>query len=103
MPQQCEGLSRLSASGSVSCSWELYRTSFLEGVLGENAECAVVQRFALQNFRPCLYRKYLYNPRAIEQLFNGEKIATLGLESFPAYKWPNGQEIVYGLFTGRKG
>jgi ubiquinone/menaquinone biosynthesis C-methylase UbiE len=81
----------------------LYRPNFFEGVLEDRDGRVVVQRLALQRFRPCLYKKYLYSAELIEKIFFHADLVKQDASSFTAYRWPGSGEVVYDLFTARKG
>jgi len=82
---------------------ELYPPGFLQGVLENGEDRVVVQRFVIQNLRPCLYKKYLFSPEIMQLMFEAYGIRTLRNEPFTAYTWPGGRDVIYNLYVGKKG
>jgi predicted TPR repeat methyltransferase len=81
---------------------DLYPPGFLQGVLEDGEDRVTVQRFVVQDFRPQLYRKYLFSTDIIRLMFEGYGIATLKNESFTAYRWPGGRDVLYNMYVGKR-
>jgi ubiquinone/menaquinone biosynthesis C-methylase UbiE len=81
---------------------DLYPPGMFQGVLENGEDRVVIQRFVIQNLRPCLYRKYLFSPEIVQLMFEGYGINTLKNADFVAYKWPGGREVVYNIYLGQR-
>ena len=81
---------------------DLYPPGLLQGVLENGEDRVIVQRFVVQDFRPCLYKKYLFSADIMQRMFEGYGIVTLKNEGFTAYKWPGGRDIIYNIYLGQK-
>lgn len=80
----------------------LYTPGLFDGVLDDQPDRVVISRSFTRRLWPFLYRKYLFDPGAIDLGLQLAGLVTMSSRRFVAYRWSGNREILYEVVTAKK-